>query len=282
MDWFALAILSVVFISVANLVQRVLASDEKSDPYSYTVIFTFIAALMTGIFAAIKGFNPPPLNKYLLNFLISAVFYGFGAVLSFKALKTLRASENVLLTPVGSLVTILSAAVFLNEKFGLLRILGAILIFIPIYLLRKGQASLKFKSGIWYALGSVTLFGLAVTNDMFILRNYDAISYTPVIFLLPCLILIILRPSSLKKMRTFLQFKTLRNILIFSFFYGLQAITYYLALERGAGASRMSVIFKSEIMATVLLAAVFLKERKNMFLKLAGAIIATVGILLLR
>ena len=282
MNWFYLAIFSVISISIANLIQKVLASDEESDPYSYTIVFTLLAAIMTGIFAFFKGFNLPPIGEYPLNFLASSIFYGFGTVLGFKALKTLGASDNVLLTPFGSIVTIISAVIFLNERFGYLRILGAILIFIPIFLLNRSRANFKFKPGTLYALASAALFGLAVTNDAFILKRYDAISYTPVIFILPCIILIILKPSSLKRVGKFLQIKPLLNILLFTFFYSLQAVSYYLALERGAGASQMSVIFKSEIITTVLLATIFLKERKNISLKFIGALLVTVGILLLR
>lgn len=282
MGWFTLALISVASISIANLVQKVLMKDDKSDPYAYTVLFTLVATLITGIFAFIKGFTFPPVDRYPINFLLSASFYGFGAVLGFKALKILDASENALIVPLGTLVTIVSAVALLGETLSFVKVFGVILILLPIYLLNRVKKQESFRKGAFYAVGMAILFGLAVTNDAYILRSYDAISYTPVIFFLPMLILIAVRPSSIIEVKRIVLSGRIKNILIFALFYSLQAITYYLALGRGSGASRLSAVFKAETILTVLLATIFLYERKNIKLKILGAVMTTVGVLLLR
>jgi len=280
MNWFFFALISVVSISVANLIQKTLMKNSDADPYSFTIVFTFMCAIITAVFALIKGFNPPPIKDLGYNFIISALFYGFGMVLTFKALKTLDASENILLAPLGTIVTIASAVILLNESFGLMKIIGATLIFIPIFLLSKTYR-FKFNKGIFFAACSAILFGLAVTNDAFILKTYDAVSYTPIIFLLPCIILILTKPLSLQKFKSIIISKQINSILLFSLFYSLQAITYYLALDSGSGASNLSAIFKAETMLTVILAATFLKETRNLNFKITGAISTTLGVLLL-
>jgi uncharacterized membrane protein len=73
----------------------------------------------------------------------------------------------------------------------------------------------------------------------------------------------------------------MKPLILYCFFYGIQAITYYAALENGALASRMTVIYKSEIFITVMLAAIFLNERSNMKQKLFATVISTIGVILL-
>jgi len=74
----------------------------------------------------------------------------------------------------------------------------------------------------------------------------------------------------------------LKNLTFFSIFYAIQAITYYVAFERGAGAGQLSAIVKSSIILTVLFAAIMLKERNDLGKKIISAIIMTLGVLLLR
>lgn len=282
MNWYLFALISISSISVANLLQKVLMRDDDSDPYLYSIVFQFALAIITGIFAAFVGFKFPPINQYPLNFLLSACLYSLGTLLGFKALKLITASENILMAPFGALATIISAVIFLHEGFGIYRIFGSILIFIPIFLLNWEKGKIKINKGLIYAIGTNILYGLAVTNDAFILKHYDAISYTPIMSFLPGLILLLANPKIISKAKQFVNPIKIRNMFLFCFFYGIQAVTYYLALQHGADASQLSTIFKVDIITTIILATIFLKEREHLTLKFIGAILATAGILLLK
>jgi len=157
-----------------------------------------------------------------------------------------------------------------------------ILIFIPIYLLYGGKGKFKLNKGVLYAIGMNICYGLAVTNDAFVLKHYDAISYTPVMLFLPGVILLLINPRAIKRAKDFFVWKRMKNMFLFSLFYGIQAITYYLALQFGAEASQLSTIFKAEIITTIILATIFLKEREKLGLKFIGAVLATAGVLLLK
>ena len=282
MNWYLLTLISVSSISIANILQRVLMKEDDSDPYFYSIVFQFAVTIITGVFAVISGFHMPPIGNYPLNFLLSTLFYSFGTLLGFKALKIISSSEDVLLSPIGAFVTVISAVVFLHDSFGWQRILGSVLILIPIYLLYRNQGKFKINIGVVYAIGMTVLYGLAVTNDAFILKHYDAISYTPVISFLPGLVLLAINPSVIKKAKYYLKPIKIRNMFLFCFFYGVQAVTYYLALQNGALASQMATIFKVEIIMTIILAAIFLKERDRLPLKFFAAVMATLGVLLLK
>ncbi len=92
MVWFFYAIISIITISFASLFQKVLMKDEESDPVSYSIVFQLLGALMAGAFAFFKGFEMLPIKAYPFNFLLEAILYAFGILLTFKALKTIEVS----------------------------------------------------------------------------------------------------------------------------------------------------------------------------------------------
>ena len=63
--------------------------------------------------------------------------------------------------------------------------------------------------------------------------------------------------------------------------YAVQAITYYEAIGHGANASQVAPIIKSEIVLTVFLATIILKETDNLSRKIVSAILVTIGVFLL-
>jgi uncharacterized membrane protein len=76
--------------------------------------------------------------------------------------------------------------------------------------------------------------------------------------------------------------KYIKNMSLYSGFYGIQAITYYMAIGSGANVSQMSPITRSQVILTVLLAAVFIKERERLPIKIFSAMLVMVGALLIK
>ena len=93
--------------------------------------------------------------------------------------------------------------------------------------------------------------------------------------------MIIFFPRKLLKIGEFLKPKSIQHLLLYSFFYAIAAITYYVALTSGATVSQMAPISRASIITTVLLAAIFLKEKQGLRKKLVSACMVSVGILLL-
>lgn len=281
MTWLTLALIGILSVSVANLFQKLAMKKEESDPVISTIAFQFITAIFAFIFSGIEGFKLPPVSLIFPNFLISTVFYGFGTLLIFKAIKEIEASEMAILVGASSIATIATAFLFLGERLSLLQFLGVLLILSSVVIAEFKRNSFKLNKGAVYALLGNVLYGLAVTNDTFILKSYDAISYTAIMLLLPGLLISIIYPLKFMSLIKNLKSHLSLNLGIFSFLYGIQAVTYYLALQTGALASQISIIFKSEIILTIILATIFLKERKNLIIKIIAAILVTVGVIFL-
>src|SRR3989339_2159502 len=194
MLWQILVFISVISISIANLYQRIAMKEESSDAYAGAILFQFILAILTGIFALYKGFNIPPvtLTGY---FIVSTILYGLGTLAYFKSIKLIEASESIILGSIGSIITVITAFIFLGERLNSQQLVGVILILLSMVAISL-KKKINFNRGTIYSLIGTTLYGLAVTNDVYLLQSYDAISYVPIMSFLPGLFLLSLKPSA--------------------------------------------------------------------------------------
>lgn len=280
MTWQALVFISIISISIANLYQRVAMKEESSDPLASAIIFQLILAAITGFFALIVNrINMPPAHL-ITNLVASMILYGLGTVSYFNAIKTIEASESTILASIGSIVTLVTAYIFLGERLDSQQIFGVVFIILSVLIISLNR-EFKFNKGIWFSLLGTTFYGLAVTNDVYVLRSFDALSYTPIMSLLPGLFLIFIKPTSIKSILTTIKKPLMKPLILYCFFYGIQAITYYAALENGALASQMTMLYKTEIFLTVLLAAVFLHETSNLPRKIISTALAFIGVFML-
>lgn len=281
MNWFVFVIIGVLSISIANIFQRLAMREEVSDPLTSSIFFQFIVTFIMGIFAIFKGFVFPPILEFPINFAFSTLFYAMGTLLIFKAAKRIGASELTILSAFGTFVSILGGVIFLHEIFTPKEFLGTILIIISV-LMVQNKLGLSGNKGLVYAILGTSCYALAVVSDTYILKRYDAVSYAVVISLLPGIALFLAKPSVITKFKNFVSQKYLKNIFIFGFFYSMQAIGYYSALNMGANVSQVSPIFKSSIILTIILAVIFLKEKEKLWIKLLSAGIVTIGVLLIK
>jgi len=282
MTWHILAIICVLTLSVATLLARVLMKHDKSDPIGYAIIFQFILAMITLTFAiSFNKFTLPPISKLPLNFLASSLLWAGSTVFSLKAIRHLNAGESKILGSTGSLITIILGIFILQETFTIKLFLGTLLILLAIWIISANKISFKSRKGIIFALVAAACSGTAVVNDAFILKSYEAFSYTAVMSFLPGIVLLVLFFNKAIKLIRDINLKLIITMTVFCFFYAVQAITYYLALENSAPISQLSPIIQSSVIVTVILAAIFLKEHNQLLRKLAAAIAMTIGITLL-
>src|SRR5258708_23260817 len=198
MTWLTFILISLTVVAVANLVARSIMKNQRVDPLIITILFQVLGSLITFIFVFFKGFVLPPLDKILLNLILTGTLYGLASLFSFKMMYYLEASEATILTSLKVPLTIVSAIFLLKENFSLARALGTLLILVAVVIITNVRKA-SFNKGTVYALLTALCVGLAITNDTFILKHYETYSYNFLAFFLPALFLILIKPSSLIK-----------------------------------------------------------------------------------
>lgn len=255
--------------------------DDKSDPVVYTIIFAFFLSIAFGLVSLFFGFKFPAIDWSLLIFVFAALLWGLGTIFLFKAYKALEASEVTILTSVRVVVTILISVLFLKEIFGFEKILGTIIILASVMFVANLKKGFRFSKGTTYAFLVALFYGAAVTLDAIILKTYDVVSYLPVANFLIFIILLLIYPKSVKKWRVATDRGFLKKMLPLVFFCCIQAYAYYFAIQR-AQVSQVSTISLTQVVVTVLLAAVLLGEKDNLVKKLIASVLVFIGVLLVR
>lgn len=280
LPWHYFAFSTVLFSSIASLVIRKLMTQEKHDAVLSMIVFQFTLTAITLGFALIKGFIFPFPTELLPRMFISATLYAVGSLCNFYASKYLEAGELTILNAGGAIITIILGVVFIGNTFTLLHAVGTLSIMLAIWIL-YAKIHMKMNKGVWYALGLAVSYAVAVVNDVIIIRTYDPISFIPVMSFLPGLIIAVLFYKRLPGLSVFLKGKTLIHIFMYSIFYALSAITFYLALDSGASISQLSPISRASIISTVVLSALLLNERNDLKRKILSAVLVSIGVLLL-
>jgi transporter family protein len=278
MSWLLLLFINVIAISVASLFQRLAMKEKESDPVLSTTIFQFILGLIVLPFAISRGFVFPPLVTLWPFFLFSSVLYAIGSVLFFKSIKLIEASEMTVLAGVGAIVTMICAYFFLGERLVFHQYLGAALVLVSILIIAHRGKKFVFNKGALLALLAASFFSFATISDVLVIKSYDAISYAAMMSILPGLVLVILYPKKMLQLPK--AIKTIdKNLVIYSLIYSVGVITFYSALNK-AMISQVSVVVKTNIILTVILAAIFIKENDRLGQKILAALICMAGVML--
>ncbi len=280
MHWLWFALISVTSFSVSTLLQRVVMRKDSSDAITSSILFQLIMTVLSIPVALYFGFHLPSVTL-LPFFVISAVLYAFGTVSFFRASQELEASESSILAGSGALVTIIASYVFLAERFSAFQLAGVALILSAVILVNYRRDKIRFKRGSWFALLGATCYGLAVVSDGYILRTFDTFSFLPIMNMMPASVLLLAFPNKLPKLIHDAKHIN-KTLILYSAVYVVAAETFYYPLKNGALVSQMSTILRASIIMTVVLGMIFLKERSQPIKKLAGAILTTAGILLIR
>src|SRR3989338_10444834 len=128
MHWLVFSAISIVTLSVANLLQRKLMREEGSQVVASSIVFQLFCALLIGAVTAVLGFSVPPLREYWFNFVLMGVLYAGGTLFLFRSLQTIGASEATILTASRALWTGAAGVILVGDFINTSKVIGIILL----------------------------------------------------------------------------------------------------------------------------------------------------------
>ena len=287
MNW-QLALASSIFTySIVSILQRVLLKDEDSDPIAYFIVIQLLTGIIIGIYAILKGFHLPDLTKTLPNIILMTFLYGAGSIALYSSLKKVEVSEFTILFSTRAIWAFFAAIFFLKETFSLNHAAGTVLILLSTILVSWRGKRVKFSSGQTLAFFAAIAYGFAFVNDAFVLRSADLPSYLCLTFILPGLAVWAVNPQSTSKMTLLLKKATFEKlgtptlVYIASIMMAISYIMLFLSYQIGRNATQIAPLQQSVTVVTVLLGIILLKERADLWKKIAGAVLSFIGILFL-
>ncbi|MEI6532386.1 MAG: EamA family transporter [Candidatus Roizmanbacteria bacterium] len=282
MNWFYLTIFSILFGSIANILQRVLMKHDKSDPYAYAIFFHLFLGILNFVFGLWYGSNFSYHGENIIYLFISSLLWGTCTVFLFKALQVLESSEVTILESLKVPITIVLAIITFHESFGLTKIIATSIILIATWLVAGNKEKFKVNNGVWYMVVVAITSALGIIVDSYSVKHFDVVFYNMITNFLIVPILICVRPNALSKWNHFLKADFLIRMLPMCVFSTAQAILYLYSLTDVGNTAQITAIRQSKLIVTVLLAVIFLQEKQNLSKKLFAAFLVTIASVLLK
>ena len=282
MSWQLLTAISVLGLSVSIVLQRILLHGDKINPYAYAAVFQAMVGILLTVAAVIVGFSLPGIEQVWVPVLISSVAYGLGHILYAKTLQKVEASAFSVYFATHAIWMMLFGVLLFHEQLTYWQTAGALLIFAGVLTLVKRPAQLLTDSGSLYGLLTGLLFGIAITAWAYVGRHTDTLSWAAISFLLPVVVVFLVRPKTIKSISSVFRKPSMTwKLIVLALFYGIGSLAMLYAYKEGALAV-ISPLRQTGIIVTTFLALLFISaERHNIKRKLLAALLCFAGVVAL-
>ncbi len=280
MDWQIYLAISIVFSSVAVLLQRILLHKDNTDPIAYAVLFEGLVGLILLAAAVINGIKLPDFSLYAVPIIATFLAFAFGNIAYAKSLKAVDASIFSVLFATNAVWVMIGGVLLFNEKVSVAQFFGAALILLSVILLADRTGKFKLDRGMLLGLLCGVFYGVGILGWVYISKRSDLFTWNALTFLVPSLFIFLFMPKSASKMRPFLRQPVLGRILLLCLLVSTSS-AFLLNAFNNYNASIISPLIQTEVFLTVLLAIVFLHERDNLRMKLIAAAFCMGGVVLI-
>ena len=283
--WVLFAFASEFFAGVTSILAKIGVKDV--DSHVATAIRTIIVLIFSWIMVFIIGSQSTIVNidgKTFLFLILSGLSTGGSWLCYFKALQLGDVNKVVPIDKSSTILTMILAFIFLNEKITINMVIGMIGIAIGTYLMiqkkEKAEKIVKRKAWLIYALLSALFASLTSILGKVGIENVES-NLGTAIRTIVVLVMAWIIVFATKKQRDIKKIdkRSLIFLILSGVATGASWLCYYKALQDGL-ASIVVPIDKLSILVTVLFAYIFLKEKLSKK-SLLGLILIVVGTLLL-
>lgn len=283
--WVLFAFASAFFAGVTSILAKIGVKDV--DSHVATAIRTIIVLIFSLIMVFIIGSQSTIVNidgKTFLFLILSGLSTGGSWLCYFKALQLGDVNKVVPIDKSSTILTMILAFIFLNEKITINMVIGMIGIAIGTYLMiqkkEKAEKIVKRKAWLIYALLSALFASLTSILGKVGIENVES-NLGTAIRTIVVLVMAWIIVFATKKQRDIKKIdkRSLIFLILSGVATGASWLCYYKALQDGL-ASIVVPIDKLSILVTVLFAYIFLKEKLSKK-SLLGLILIVVGTLLL-
>jgi drug/metabolite transporter (DMT)-like permease len=284
------------FISLASTVlyglvsKRVLNESHKLDPVSYASPLFLCVGIASIVVHFLLGGS---LDEFLIFLtpsllgptIIVVLLYSIAPSFYWRALKQLPLSETTILYSMTGVYILIIGITLGLEGFSPVRTLGAILVIFSIVLVLLREGRWKISRYTWMMIFGTAVYAVAALTDNFIIvqNNASILPYQAINFSVPAFLILILNPKSITgAISVYKDRNYLKWIFVNAFFYFVSFFSIFKAYEAGGATSQVNIFLSTETIVLVILSAIFLKERENLKIKLLAAIIASLGVYLIK
>lgn len=282
-----LVFLSYIFYFIAasaSPLQRRWLATKKNIDNKGQVHFAFQVTLITVILSLVLPFFSPFKLEgngfYLVGLSLVCGIFGAGYFISsYMAQKHVEAGISTLVSNIYTPITIVLAMLFLNEGLTTIQIFGTILLLVGIAIVSKKHRIGKFKFDKYFMLMvlSGVMLGVCLVAERALMKITGFSAGTMLSWWAQCAFLGIATIITKNKSEYTKTDITITGILRF-----LQSLSWVILLFVVGNLSLVSAITTFKVIVIFIAAALFLKEREDLPIKILGSVVALAGLLLMK
>ena len=286
MSWLVLTLLAITSRSIYSIATKLLSKNVEVSPITQSVLLTTFAGVLSLLISPIiGGISFSGFSDYWLAASIMVVSQAFGNILFFKGMKSLDAgTAQIGFSSIIIWGAILSV-VFLGSSFSLAQVLGILLLMFAIVMVQYKKGSRKLDNGILLIVGSAVLFAIFQVASADLSKTISSGAYLLLAYLGSSILLGILYHKKLvsdwHKLKHQLK-HTSWNTLFASGTSLLYFVFSFYAYREAPDSGVVVVLLTAQVILSVILGIIFLKERDNMPKKLAAGIVAVIAGILVK
>jgi drug/metabolite transporter (DMT)-like permease len=286
MNWIVFTILAILFRAIYSLATRVLSVSVKVSAITQSVLMTTLASLLSLILSPfLGGFSFSHLGEIWIPLTLMIVSSSVGNIIYFKGQEHLdTGTTQIAFSSIVIWGTFLSL-LFLGSHFSLLQFAGILLLLCAIIMIQYEKTAFKPSPAILYILASAGIFAVFQVTSAQVSKVLPAGTALPFEYIGSTLLVAAIYWKKVQK-----EFGTLKanskNTLQAGFFASGSTLLYYLfayiayslAPDRGI----VVLLLTTQVIVSVLLGLIFLKEREGIKRKLLAAIIAVAASIMIK
>lgn len=285
MTWQLLITGYLILGTASYLLRRKLATTLKQHNRLINGFFFIVVLYPLGLIVA--SLSNPNLSigwQNLLILLIGSGVFPLINLLSFRASKDVDAGLYTILNNLTPIITILAASILLNETLNSQQQLGAAIIISSTFLAtvpRLRHRSTSGSSGLAFALLSVSLLGLAIVFERWMLTRIDFGAYLVFGWGAQTLWMTITAWPERRNIKILKDRSNFWPVLGYGLTNAFKGLCFVGALKLSANVSLVGASASFMAVLVVLSAYFVLKEKEWLWFKIGAAVLGTVGLIIL-
>lgn len=286
MSWVTFTVLAILFRAIYSLATRVLSTGVKVSAMTQSVLLTGLASFLSIVLSPfLGGFSFANLHTVWIPALLMVLSSSVGNIVYFKGQEALDAGTTQIAFSSIVIWGALLSLTFLGSHFSFLQVFGILLLLFAIILIQYKKTHVILSPAILYILASAFIFSIFQVTSAEVSKALPAGTGLPIEYIGSTIVVAALYWKNVVKDFAFIK-KNTKSVLQKGFFASGSTLLYYLfayvayslAPDRGI----VVLLLTTQVIITVILGLLFLKEREGIKRKLFAATIAVVASIMIK
>ncbi|MFZ2594035.1 MAG: DMT family transporter [Minisyncoccia bacterium] len=280
MTWIIYTCISIFSRAIGSIAHKVLAKEVSAS--GETLGFLFLTASLFLTFIAVPVFDLQIDTSFTKNewltLLGMALTQGIGVILYFKSLKRLSSSTAQIVFSSMLIFSTIFAIIFLDSHFTLINIVGIVTLILAITLVSRHDLH-GDTSGIVLMIASAFLFAIYQVISVAVVHTFTLVTYLLATYLGAATCIALYAPRTV--FAEIVYSKDQVQLLYLSLIAGATSLGNvafaYLAYASAPEPIKVALLLTTQVVVSVILAYIFLKERDDFFAKCVSAILVVIA-----